>query len=403
MGERVELIGLVGYNLNGLQIRGFAEMNKLSALSIADEYDQELNPSGTQRDLHLPHSRQIATYVRGIAEDHSRLGAFPEVILNIRKTEVISKISKDGAPVDIDELAPGDVVTVKFDMDEVTRLNKRFDPAISRVDGNHRLAAVEVEAEDAIAWPDIPFALFVGLKKTQERSLFATINGNQRKMNTSHLSNIAASLAGDGLLLDPKTTPLWFAEFLTEDGRIFHDRVYKGGSKQGLKEKLGFVPPLTLQQLSASMKLTLDELGTFMDSALSARHDASNSEEAAEELVKQAGELATTIERYWIAVSKAYPDAWQENSGAKKFILFQSIGLNAFSRYAGRVIMDLAKPGFSQENFDLQLQKLAHSFEIEKSNFDGIAGGSGATKVLAELLKALDSDDSSFKWALKNL
>jgi DGQHR domain-containing protein len=403
MGSRIEVSGIVGHNLNVLQVRGFAAMDTLSSLSIADEYDQALNPSGTQRDLHIPHARQIANYVRTIVEDTSRPGGFPEVILNVRKTEVIHKITRNEMPIDVEELQPGDFVSIQFQSDQVERLNQRFDPAISRVDGNHRLAAVEVETEVLAVWPQIPFALFIGLKKVDERSLFATINGNQRKMNTSHLSNIAASLAGDQLLLEPKSTPLWFAELLSEDGRVFSDRVYKGGSKQGLKEKYGFVPPLTLQQLKESLKLTLDELGTFLDTALEARHDAKNSEESAEALVKQAGELGVAIERYWIAVSKAFPDAWQENSGSKKFILFQSIGLNAFSRYAGRVILDLSKTGLTQENFDRRLEKLAHSFDIEKTNFEGIAGGGGAARVLTELLRALDSDDSSFRYALKNL
>ena len=396
------LKALVGRNLNLVQLRGSAPMDQLSFMSLADEFDQELNPHGTQRDLNNLHARQIAEYAQRVLGSDEKPGAFPEVLLNVRKTQVLSKIERAGESVNFDDLAPGDIVEVYLDLDEIKKLNKKYDPAISRVDGNHRLAATET-LEEGLDWPIIPFALFVGLSKTEERSLFAAINGKQRKMNTSHLSNILAALGGDGLLLERKTMPLWFANKLADEGNIFQNRVYLGGSKEGLKEKLGYVPPITLKQLESAMSKMLDELGAFLQEFMPAQFEARDSEDAAEELVEQANKVAQVINRYWTSVSRAYPDAWAENSGKKRYILFESIGLSAFAAFGGIVTLELMNTKLSQENFDEQLKQLAAGFPIEKDHFEGYAGGGGATKVLNELVQARDSETSRARWAINNL
>lgn len=400
--SKATLKALVGKNLNLTQLRGYAPMDQLSQISLADEFDQELNPQGTQRDLNNLHARQIADYAQKVVLDDEKPGAFPEVLLNVRKTSVVSAMKRNGEDAKFEDLHPGDLVEVVLDLDQVLKLNKQYDPAISRVDGNHRLAAVEM-ADEGLEWPAIPFALFIGLSKTQERALFAAINGNQRKMNTSHLSNIAAVLGGDGLLLDDKTTPLWFANKLADEGYVFHDRVYFGGSKEGVKSKLGYVPPITLKQLEAAMKKMLDELGAFLHDWMSSQVEARNSEEAAEELVAQAHNVATIFNRYWTAVSRAYPDAWAENAGKKQYILYESIGLSAFASFGGIVTIELMNTGFTQENFDTQLKKLASGFSLEKEEFPGIAGSAGATKVLKDLLAARVDENSTAKWAINNL
>lgn len=393
---------LVGRNLNLTQLRGYARLDELAAVSLADEFDQELNPLGTQRDLNGLHARKIAEYAQKVTSDGANPGAFPEVILNIRKPEVVSTIKRSGEDIDFEDLQSGDLVELVLDGNEVARLTNRFDPAVSRLDGNHRLAAAEL-ADEPVDWPVIPFAIFVGLQKDEERSLFADINANQRKMNTSHLSNIAAILGGDSLLLDQKTMPLWFANKLCDEGFVFSDRVYFGGSKEGVKERLGFVPPLTLKQLESAMKKMLDELGAFLHDVITLQDRAGDSEQAAEELVKQANDVATALNRYWVAVSKAYPDAWAENAGKKGHILFESIGLTSFATFGGILTIELMPIGLTQENFDLQLKKLAAGFSLEKKGFEGLAGGAGATKTLKMLLAAREDETSTAKWAFNNL
>ena len=402
--EKHSLKVLAGENLNLLQFRGYASMDQLSGISLADEFDQELNPQGTQRDLNGPHARQIAQYAQSVTAGDDRPGAFPEVLLNVRKPAVISEITRSGAKVELHEVRPGDLVEIVVDLEAARRLNKLHDPAISRVDGNHRLAApATLEGED-LTWPSIPFALFIGLTKGQERALFAAINGNQRKMNTSHLSNIQAALGGDALLLSTKDMPLWFATKLSEEGYAFHDRVYFGGAKDGVKERLGFIPPITLKQLQSATKNSLDELGGFLNDWMSAQHEAQQgSEESGEELVVQAQKVLEILNRFWLAVSRAYPEAWAENSGKKKYILFESIGLTAFSRFCGTAIIELMDAGYSQENFDTQLEQLASGFPLNKENFDGIAGGAGASRVFNELLRARTDENSKAKWAINNL
>lgn len=401
--SKVGFNAIVGTNLNHKQLRGFARLDVLSAISEADQYDQELNPQGTQRDLNIPHARAIATYARTVVLEPERPAAFPEVLLNVRKSDAIASIKRNGERVGFEDLEDGDVVSLEIDAALTQRSKGRHDPAISRVDGNHRLAAAEFDAEDGEEWPSIPFAMFVGISKRDERSLFAAINGNQKRMDTSHLSNIAAALGGDAMLLNDKTMPLWFADKLSQPGRIFHDRVFKGGSKEGVKKTFGFVPPLKLKQLETAMKYTLSELGLFLPEFLSSLHEArEGSQEAGEQLVKQAELLANAIERYWIAVSRAYPDAWAENAGKKHFILFQSVGFTPFARLAGKTLIQMgqSKIKTSQENFDNELMILANSFSLDVDDFAGLAGGAGANRVLERLTDAKDSQSSGMKWSI---
>ena len=404
MSNHEKFTAIVGQNLNLIQLRGYAPMDRLTHISEADEFDQEKNPQGTQRDLNLPHARNIATYAQAVLHEEEKPGAFPEVLLNIRKLEVLTEIKKDGQKIDFDTLQPGDFVEFSIDVDLVRSLTKQFDPAISRVDGNHRLAAPSTREGEDLEWPSIPFAFFVGLSKGHERALFAAINGNQRRMNTSHLSNIMAALGGDSLLLREADRPLWFAQKISDGDYVFCDRIFFGGSKQGVKEKLGYVPPITLKQLETSMKLSLSELGGFINEFMPSQIEAAKgSEEAAEELVSQATKVLSVINMYWTAVSKAYPEAWAENAGKKKYILFESIGLSAFSRYCGTLMIELMNTGYTQEAFDLQLKQLAAAFPLEKGEFEGIAGGGGATKVFQQLIVARNDDGSKAKWAINNL
>lgn len=401
----VELTVLVGTNLNLTQARGFAGLDVLSAISEADEFDQMLNPQGTQRDLNLAHARKIASYARAVQADSGKPGAFPEVILNVRKPDAIVSVVRAGEKISWEQLVPGDLAKVSIDSKFVNERRGTFDPVISRVDGNHRLAAAEINPDDLANWPTVPFAIFVGLTRKEERSLFAAINGNQRKMDTSHLSNIAAALGGDALLLDPATTPLWFANHLTESGRVFHDRVYKGGSKDGVKKEFGFIPPMKLKGLETSIKQTLAEIGVSLPDLLTSLSDArGGSEEAAETLTVEAALLATLIERFWTAVGKAYPAAWAENSGRKRFILFQATGISAFSKLCGSLILEMGNSGtpLSQDNFDNELGMLSQNFSLDADDYVGYAGAAGASQVTERLVAARNSPHSKIRWALSS-
>src|SRR5947208_867701 len=107
--------------------RGFARLSDLAELSVADVYDQQENPSGTQRDLSIPHARDAHGYVKT-----HELGFWPEVFLcaRLRSAITFTPIS-DEHP---------DIGCLEFHLD---RIRKAKSVAISRVDGNHRLHFVD--------------------------------------------------------------------------------------------------------------------------------------------------------------------------------------------------------------------------------------------------------------------
>jgi hypothetical protein len=57
--------------------RGFARLCDIAEISKADVYDQNNNPTGTQRDLSPSHARDAHEYVRT-----HELGFWPEVFLS---------------------------------------------------------------------------------------------------------------------------------------------------------------------------------------------------------------------------------------------------------------------------------------------------------------------------------
>src|SRR5262250_2104775 len=65
--------------------RGFANLADLAEVSKADIYDQQNNPTGTQRDLSPAHARDAYEYVR-----NRDLGFWPEVFLCARRKDVIT-------------------------------------------------------------------------------------------------------------------------------------------------------------------------------------------------------------------------------------------------------------------------------------------------------------------------
>src|SRR5487761_2349667 len=65
--------------------RGFARLCELAEISRADIYDQQKNPTGTQRDLSPGHARDAHEYVRT-----HELGFWPEVFLYARLKTVVT-------------------------------------------------------------------------------------------------------------------------------------------------------------------------------------------------------------------------------------------------------------------------------------------------------------------------
>ena len=196
--------------------RGFAKLCDLADISKADIYDQQNNPTGTQRDLSSVHARDAHDYVR----THD-LGFWPEVFLCARlKSSITFTPSSDEAP---------DLGMLEFDLGQV---RKAKPIAVSRVDGNHRLNYADGKSDGySKIEKTASFCLAYDLSRDDEIQLFKDINKNQKPMNTSHLDGIEVRLT-TAEQLKRRQPELYIAQKLGTDPQSpFHGRIYQGGKK----------------------------------------------------------------------------------------------------------------------------------------------------------------------------
>jgi len=324
--------------------------------------------------------------------------AFTEVILNVRDKSVVHIIDTNtGQEIDFSSIAGLDAnvarrVEVRVDLEAMTFPAPEFDPQISRVDGNHRLSSVlDQESEvldDVDSIPSIAFSLFVGLDPDQERAIFRDINSKQAKMETAHLDQIALRLEGEDLLSEDKSKKewsLWIAKQLTAPGKPFENLVFFGGSKRGVKSA-GLKPMLKINALRDTVRYSIDDVIERQFFILDPLEEAQMTSEERDNQRKENAQLFTLLlERYWLAVKKAFPEAWQDK---QDFILFQSIGQIAFGSFAARVIALAIDDGkWDQRYFDAILSTVAKKIDLSRDNpaWEGVAGASGGKKVLKAL------------------
>lgn len=404
---------IIGPNLNLTQIRGYAPLTLLADISGADVYDQEKNPHGTQRDLKPAHAKEASSYALAAVEKNPGTDprAFPEILLNVRDTSVLSTYL-NSEPFEFSSLEGseglfGRLIDIEISLDSLEQPPATINPQISRVDGNHRLSKIPgaTERDPEEEFPVVPFALFVGLAPNQERKLFRDINGLQESMNTSHLDQITMELEADNMLLDSKSRPLWFAQRLTnaEDREvgIFADLVFKGGSKVGVKERLGFSPPLNLATLRSMMQASLRAMDALVTEELTPQlleRAKSQDREALAAIRQAADDFLMLFVRFWRAVRTNYPEAWADNKKTK-FILFSSIGAISLSQLAGTVITELVRQEkHDQIDFDKEVARVKNGgITLLKEDFSGFAGMAGAKQVYDKLIAARVDGSSGLK------
>jgi DGQHR domain-containing protein len=385
-GTRVLDLGVcsLGQNLNLVSIRGFANLGELAAVSGADTYNKFRNPEGTQRHLSNSHSVDAVKYAiasQSVAADEDAR-AFPEIILSVRNLDVIEFYNPvTNAPINADQLNsnahPGlGMVGVRVALDKLTYPVEVFEPEISRVDGNHRLSAanlmVEAEPDEIISFPSVPFALHIGLSKEQERKIFRDINGFHKGMETALLDNFTLSLAGESARLDEAMRPLWVAAQLSEPGFAFEDMVSMGGSVQEYKDQFGTNPPLKINTLKAAVKLTLST-----SSQLTITY-------------KDKPEIVLSlINKFWLAVREIMPEAWTDK---KNFILLETVGLMAFSKWAGSLIELAVEKGQSGVDFfKPYILAVKSTVPLAKAENAGLAGAAGQKVVYEKLILAVSN------------
>jgi len=380
---------LVGKNLNVWVIRGYATLDQLAYISVPDVYNQLTNPFGTQRNPDRSHAKQVLEYALSALDEEpeSSPRAFPEIILNARDVNVISIFrGASDEEVEFSSNSSSDDSTfhghLKIRTDNLNQSGDRT-PQISRVDGNHRLLMVKdwAESEPDEEFPVVPFALFIGLTSDQERALFRDINGEQKSMDTAHLDTIQLKLKpSDQLLGTESGAALWIADNLAGTGQPFENLVFYGGDKKGFKDMGQQVPPIKINALKSAVLTTLRD----------SKQMALDAEDTSIDEMSKSKMKLNLLSRYWNAVKKAFPDAWQDK---KSYILLQAIGLNAFSRLGAVVIDELMEKQTPEPSeFDLILKHVASKVDLHRDNWLGMAGLAGAKQVFNELYKAKNSD-----------
>jgi len=381
----------VGQNLNVLTVRGFAKLDEVASISGPDVFDAIKNKTGTQRNLNMTHSKEAAEYALGSLTSDSRTDAraFPEVILNARDLNVLEFYNLD-SPDDaivLDETDPNAaleglrIVGLRIKLSKIVYPVEKFQPQISRVDGNHRLSAAQLlidrkEDGEAIDFPEIPFSMYVGLGKLQEIKLFTDINGEHVGMEPAILKSFEYELAGENAKDDPEMRSLWIAVQLASEAGPFANMVSFGGDKTGYKEQFGKVAPLKINSLEGAVKLLLKQ-GSALTAHFSGKPEV----------------MLSMVSTYYFSVKKVFPEAWGDN---KNFILLQSIGLNSFAKLGGFLIDNGIMQGTVEATyFESFLMAVRSGVSLEKSAWEGVAGAGGASRVASALIEAATPENAA--------
>ena len=379
---------VLGQNLNVLVLRGFANLQVLSCLSGPDVYDEELNEMGTQRELAKPHAVACFDYAveAPTVNNSDDPRCFPELLLNARDRGVIEiyDVRDPDRSIDFHSLSDigefdSQLVGVRIRVDLLEYPTPQFNPKISRVDGNHRLSGVDIDSvlseEDDDSNIIVPFSLLVGLDTNQEVKLFRDINGEHKGMDVTHLMNISTRLEGDTLAESDRTRHIWLARKLMAPNHAFEGMVFLGGSRAGVLQRYGRVPPLKLNTLASALRLQLNHAALTRNSGLSA--DA----------------LAIILNNYWSAVREVFPAEWEDK---RNFILLQTIGLNGFAELGGVLVDEAFRTRkLRKEHYLAPLRAIKEKVSLARDDeqWRGVAGAGGAKRVAQALIGVASGSD----------
>jgi DGQHR domain-containing protein len=369
----MRLLCFKGENLNTITYRGFAKASDLAEISEPDIFDQKNNPEGTQRDLKPWHAREAHAYGAGRIKRQTKYRIWPEVLLNVRDTQVV----KVGKP------DPNGLVEIEIFEDKIEK-REGINPQISRVDGNHRLfyatgysdknGKVTLKPLDI----SIPFSLTVGLDRKEEAALFADINANAVKMNTSHLDHLRYRLIGEETIKKEELA-LWIAEDLSKDAESpFYDSIFLGGKRE--KGKMYITSLNTLKESIATLL------------------------RASQELDKPAFPFelrSKAVKNFWRAVKNTFLAEWND---PKSNLLLSYFAIFALSKM-GAVVIDRSIRKESPTIDTMQDQLLGIKNNIDWSTegiFKGFGGKGGGDRAFEEMKKWLPTEYKLEK-ALKEL
>jgi DGQHR domain-containing protein len=352
MGTVIGLPVMAGQVLGFEVYRGLGKLCDLAKISQPDVYDKRNNPQGTQRDLNKAHARAAYEYARNVGGNNF----FPEVTLSLREPSVVH----------FEPFQPGAAAGyLEVDLGAIERMRTNGKICISRLDGNHRLYYADGLADgfeplEALAG----FCLVMGIIPLLEIKLFRDINGNQMRMNTSHLDNILARLTPEDRL-KIEEPGLYIAKKLGEDQRsVFHHMVWEGG----VKPKYFTIPLRTLKSGMKGLRSTSRRL----------------------RLLGNVDAEYRVISNYWHAVKIWQPDAWD---APRDYIILRGAGLWAIC-YIGAEVVDrcLETEKYDTESM-VRILRSGRDWDWRKNGyFRGYSGQAGAKRIAEEVIRELESE-----------
>ncbi len=371
----MELLTLKGTNLNTTVYRGFASIKDIAAISAPDTFNQDKNPEGLQRDLSEKHSREGYRYAEGAQQvpDYPRL--WPEVILNVRDTSVITILPAGKSQ---------NLFKIVVDENKIDTSLPR--PQISRTDGNHRL--FYGAGHDTYGWPPLdistPFTLTIGLTPKQEASLFIDINDNLKAMNTSHLQHLQTRLIESERLASDDPA-LWIANKLVEDPKSpFHGIVYLGGEKEKVQ---GLVRRVNLAALRTGVEMILKE--SIKLRAFSEIEDK-----------------YVLIRTYWSAVARTFAQEWADS---KKYLLLRGFGVWSMSILGAEIIDRCIIRPINPDHYEdemvayLNQTRIDVDWDASEGNVRHYGGRVGARNLADKMKHSLSDEDVNMRSIAKGL
>lgn len=350
--EFPSLVAVLGECLGHRAYRGYAPLSLLTSISQPDIFDQDKNPTGTQRNLSAQHARKAYNYVSD-TED----AFYPEIILNIRDMSYVRFEER---------VREGDSA---FGVLKLTKDPKKAGRVvISRMDGNHRLwyGDGHEKGMDPIE-RTVSFCILALPDLDQELKLFRDINDNQMGMNTSHLQNITARLLGSKEL-KVRDPALYIAQQLQSDkSSPFYKRVHEGGAvKRGAT--LSGLTTANLKDAVRDMLSRSAKLSQFPDT------------DVQYQLVKN----------YWSAVKRWLPDAW---SRPTEYIIFKGVGLYAIT-YVGVEIIDrcLVRGKYEVNDMLRYLKKIDTPEVFSTGGAKTYVGRAGGRQMAADLIAEMEEE-----------
>lgn len=324
--------------------RGFGRLADLADMSRADVYDQQENPTGTQRDLSPAHARDAYEYIK-----NSDLGFWPEIFLCARKKEVItfhpaSEEMPDVGILEVDMKAARDSGSI----------------SISRVDGNHRLHYGDGKQSGySRIERRISFCLAYDLTREEEIQLFKDINDNQKRMNTSHLDGIEVRLTPEDQLKH-RQPDLYISQRLSRDtASPLEGRVFEGGRRP------------------VGVDVPLRGLKTGIEYMLSRSTQLPHLEDAEAQY--------RVIRNYFEAVKKWEPKAW---SKPKEYIMLRGSGLWAICFIGAQVIDLVMIQGEYRSANMLGVLRSGKEWDwTKKGDFKGLGGRGGALEISKQVTR----------------